>query len=163
MTIDGKTLGPWEQIYTFVSNTGRNIHIHAPRLREHCLRMRYKPILAPIDVHLAKSFITDNIVHPLRVGQILENPKLLKEPIILCKTEAYSQPLEPEIPQVLLVEGHHRYVAAAMNKRHEILAWLLDLHQWQPFTVTGIPDYTATGLKAEPIIPKPHWRKNDNS
>lgn len=160
MTIDGTTLGPWEQIYTFVRNDGRNIHIHSPRLRSHCLQMNYKPILAPVDTKLAQSFLRDNIVSPWRIKQLMEKISEDKalEPIILCKTEAYGHPCDLHTPEVLLVDGHHRYTIAALAKSPVIIAWLLELHQWQPFTVIGIPDYTNEALKAEPIIPKPHWR-----
>ena len=152
--IDGSTLGPWEQIYTFVHRDGRNIHIHAPRLREHCLRMNYAPVWVPTNAELALSFLHDNIIDPKRVMQLTK--RHMREPIILCKTEAYDID-DPLVPKVLLVDGHHRFTRAVADKRQEIRAWLLELHQWQPFSIFNLPNYTVQSLIDEPIIPKPHW------
>lgn len=157
MAIDGKTLSPWTQVYTFVALDGTNVHIHSPRLREHCIALRYPWTPAVVDVPLARSFIRDNIVDPRRVSQLTEQHFI--EPIILCKTEAFGLN-HPTIPDVLLVDGHHRYTRAAMDGMQTIRAWILELYQWQPFTIYNLPDYTREALNAEPIIAKPHWRKS---
>ena len=152
--IDGSRLSPWEQIYTFVARDGRNIHIHAPRLRLHCLAMQYDVVLVPVDYKLARSFLRTNTVDPRRV--VTMTPEAAFEPIILCKTEAFGTN-DPIIPDVLMVDGHHRFTRAAMDGLKTIRAYLLELSQWQPFTVVNLPDTTQKRLTAEPIIPHSYW------
>lgn len=152
--IDGTKLSPWEQIYTFVARDGTNIHIHSSRLRLHCLAMKYEPVYVPVDRPLAKSFICNNVVHPPRVMGL--TPENLFEPIILCKTPSFGRN-DPLWPDVLLVDGHHRFTRMALDHIPQIRAFLLELHQWQDFTVVNIPSRTQQQLTNEPILPKPHW------
>lgn len=155
MAIDGRTLSPWTPIYTFVANDGTNVRIHATKLREHCLALSYKSVLVPVDVPLARSFVRDNVVDMCRVTQLTDEN--LREPIILCKTEAFGKN-HPVIPDTLLVDGHHRFVRNAMDGQRIIAAWLLEFYQWSPFMISNVPDTTRATLKAEPILPKPHWK-----
>jgi hypothetical protein len=55
-----------------------------------------------------------------------------------------------EIPDVMLVDGHHRYVRAAIEKCGSILAWLLTEDQWRPFQIPNMPKITKEELAALP-------------
>lgn len=154
--IDGSKLSPWEQIFTFVAPDGYNIHIHAPRLRQHLLATGHPIVVVPVQPKLAQDYVRDNIVSPRRVLQL--DGASLWEPIILCKTEAYEKPEHPTIPQVLHVDGHHRLVRHAMMGLSTIKAFLVDMYRWQPFRVYNLPDTTQAQLNAEPIIPRHYWK-----
>lgn len=148
---------PLEAIYTFVAHDGTNTHVAAKRLRDWCVRTQPERFVVPVDRALAESFIRDNAVLPARIKQLmakngLPDNMLNWEPVIFCQDGGAEGR-----PDVMLVDGHHRYVVAAAIKSPNILAWCLTEEQWRPFEIVGLHEYTAQELIDEPIISKEHW------
>lgn len=146
--IDGTTLPPTDQVYTWVADDGTNWHIHAERLRLWCkAKPSLKVHLAPVDHQLARSFISDNIASMERVVELaLRDDKL--DPIIFCKRGTFTNGR----PDVMLVDGHHRYVLASVMRSAVIPCYMIGTKQWEPFRIVNIPDYTRDELNAIPIL-----------
>lgn len=152
---------PFEPIYTFVDHNGVNTHIASKRLREWCLEQdklgQLERQLIPIDQELARSFFEKNAVLPQRVQalrQTLPVDMIDWEPIIYCHDGSFGA---NGGPNVLLVDGHHRYAAAALEGAPFVLGWFLTVQQWEPFQIVGLKDYTEQQLIDQPIISKDHW------
>lgn len=152
--IDGRTLPDGEPIYTHVLPDGRNIHIHSGRLREWCLRMedRLPCMFVPIEKLLAKRYVTENIVSKDRVIELMARISKGErmDPAIYVKDGHYTHGR----PDVLHVDGHHRYVAGAALGHPEILSWVLEPSQWKPFRIVHIRDFTHQELIDIPVTPR---------
>ena len=68
------------------------------------------------------------------------------DPVIYCE-DGFTD----GIPDVMLVDGHHRYVLAAALKRPAIEAVLVLKEFWKPFQIVGLVDVSAGLLKAIPV------------
>jgi hypothetical protein len=135
-------------IYTFVADNGENIHIDAESLRKWCLRNKKLEIhLIPIRVDIAKEMVRDNIVSPERLIELSKRTVL--DPIIMCKDGTFSK--ENGGPNTMIVDGHHRFVLCAMAKMPVIPGYFLEVEQWKPFQLYGIPDMTKEQLIKAPI------------
>lgn len=145
-----KDYKPGDPIYTYVDNSGVNIHIDAAKLRIWCLAVEDElPIsMTPVDPRTAYKFVTDNIVCKMRVAQLMERTNL--DPIIYAKDGNETNGL----PNVMLVDGHHRYTAAAVLHTPFIPAFILEPTQWRPFQIAGLPDITKDHLLASPNRPR---------
>ena len=152
MAIDFNTLPDKHPIYSFVGNDGVNIHIDSPGLRNWCIKNRPEVFLSPTDPKLARTFVRDNVVSPSRVIALAmrftmgEKP----DPIIYCK----SGTLTNGRPDVYLVDGHHRFYILSMGEAKYIKAHLLEVHQWKPFQVVGVPKISQDFLRNMPILPR---------
>lgn len=152
--IDARTLPDGYSIYSFVAHDGTNTHIDCSRLREWCLANvpTLNRGLAPVDAALAQQFVQENVVDLDRVFQLQHKAHL--DPIIYCEDGTFS-----EInggPNVMLVDGHHRYALAALMRRTHIPAFLITLEQWTPFQIINHPDLTEEYLRATPVT-KRHY------
>jgi len=156
MPIHYKELGLKELTYTFIDDDGKNIFIASERLRRWCLDNRSKLAVewTPVDVKLAKSFLKENVVSPERLKQM--TVLNLEDPAIFAKDGGYTN----GAPDVMLVDGHHRYTYSAMIKRDLIKSWILELNQWKPFEVVGLGDfYTQEQLRNQPVFKKDYWKR----
>lgn len=151
---------PFEPIYTFVDGrTGENVHIASTRLRAWCIehRAELEVQAIPVDKKLAASFQEKNAILPKRVHTLLAKlPEDMEqwEPIIYAHDGSFGS---NGGPNVMLVDGHHRYFAAALIGAPFILGWFLTVPQWEPFKIEGLREYSEQELVDEPIISKPHW------
>jgi hypothetical protein len=143
-----KDLKDMHQIYTFIDREGVNTHIDSVGLREWCLANKPETFWVPIDPKLARSFLRNNTISTERVLQLLEKPSL--DPIILVKDGTNS--LKNGGPNVMLVDGHHRYYFANACRMTMIPGHVLEVEQWRPFIVEGVPPLTQEQLRNMPIM-----------
>jgi hypothetical protein len=144
--IDHKTLGPLEPVFTFVGNDGSNVNIHSGRLREAVLRSKLKVTLVPIDLEIAHSYVKENCVRIDRVKELAKRKNL--DPIIYCE-DGFTD----GIPDVMLVDGHHRYVMAALLQHLPVIPAVICLKEfWKPFQIIGLEDVSADLLRAIPVL-----------
>jgi len=157
MNLNAKDYPPGSSCFSFVAEDGTNIHVDSERLRKWCAenRERLKVVPTPIDKRIAKSFLHDNVVDAQHVERVLAMEAL--DPIIygMTRTEAPG-----EAPDVLLIDGHHRYVAGAVVGATTIAAYLLEPEQWEPFRIGGLPTLSKEQLMLAPI--KPRTPKGDS-
>lgn len=142
-------------VYTFVDMNGVNTNINAAALREWCLSNHLEISLAPIDHKLANSFIHENVISPQRIKQMFANPKLLDEPVIFCKDGTYGKEGHPN---VMLVDGHHRYFIHAYMKLKYINCYILNVEQWKPFQMHNIPSVTREQLQRVPVVARDYHK-----
>jgi hypothetical protein len=138
--IDEKTLGPFEPVFTFVGFDGKNVSIHSGRLREEVLKIQPEVVLIPVNKKIAKSYIDNNCVNLTRVLELLEREDL--DPVIFCENGFTDGK-----PDVMLVDGHHRYVMCALLDTPHIPAVILYQDFWRRFQIVGLQPVTADLLR----------------
>lgn len=151
MPIDGSKLPEGYPIYTFVdAETGQNTHIDTEKLRAWCYAMRHSLVIhhVPVDEAKVREFVEQNAVDMARVMELLLRDKPL-DPIIFAHDGTYSP--ENGGPNMLLVDGRHRYTLAHKCGLETIPAYLVDKHDWKHFEIVNIPDLTREQLAAVPI------------
>jgi hypothetical protein len=128
---------PFEPIYTFVERaTGANVNIASERLRQWTLTAGLEVDGVPVDRALAGSFVRDNIVAPRWCEHLLSLVErgMKFPPVIFAKDGGETN----GAPDVMLVDGHHRYFIAAMSGMRFIPAYVLEVAQWKPFEILGL-------------------------
>lgn len=139
---------PREGIFTHVHEDGTNIHIASNRVHDWCQKTRPPVAMLPVDAKLARSFVTDNIVSPERIKVLASRMHTSPlTPVIMAKDGTFTNGR----PDVYFLDGHHRYVLYYILKRPLILSYCLEVEQWKPFQVIGLPSTTREALKAEPV------------
>lgn len=147
--IDAKTLPPTEQIYTFIDNSGTNVHIHSNGLRLWTLRKPgLEQFLIPVNHRIGRSFLEQNTCSLTKAMSLSFTH--LRTPIIFCKDGNLTEGR----PDCLLVDGHHRYLRACIEHDPFIAAFVLEPAQWHPFRLKNCPDLTKEELKQIPITPR---------
>jgi len=134
-----------EGIYTFVAKDGSNTNIASNRLHDWCATANLEIHAAPVDQKLAQSFLRNNIASLDRCLKLLTKGNL--SPIIFCHEGSFTEGR----PDVLFVDGHHRYTLCGMMKLPYIPAYMLLPSQWEPFRITDLPDMTQSELLDLPI------------
>lgn len=142
-------------IYTFVDMEGVNVNIDAAALRKWCLKSKLEVHLAPIDHELAHSFVRENTISLQRVKQIISNHILLNEPVIFCKDGTFA---DDGGPNVMLVDGHHRYFVYSYMQLNCIPCYLLEVEQWKPFQMHNLPEVTREQLMSIPVIKRDYHK-----
>src|SRR6266576_6766754 len=159
--IDGKTLPRWTQIYTHIHEDGKNVHILTSALRDWCLKNCGTPEYLPVDQQAAKNFLSNNVIHEPRLQTLLEEHRQSRrpvEPIILCKLPTHTS----DLPDVLLVDGHHRFVLFAILYKPVIPCWILEERDWRPFEVDMGYDLTHDQLRRVPVAASTRRHKGYN-
>jgi hypothetical protein len=138
------------KVFTFVETNGNNIHIDIAPLRQWCLQHGKERIFSvPLDIEFAERIFKDNSVDMERVYE-LQMRWLTKqeqeEPIIYLITE-----IKNNVPDVILADGHHRYIGACMRGQTHITAYVVEPKNWEKYRITGIPSVTKEQLIATPI------------
>lgn len=147
--LSASDLKPFETLYTFVANDGTNTHIAAERLRQWCLAAPNLEIFeVPVEKRIAEGFIKRNIVSYANCVRLVTHQHL--NPLIYAKTGTFTEGR----PDVMLVDGHHRYVYAAAAGRRTFPAFILEEAEWHPFRVAGALNLTQEELEAVPVLPR---------
>lgn len=138
------------QIYTYISPEGANTHIDSEGLyswtQTHASELEIFSV--PLDHSLAQRFIRENTVSQQRIWELLSKPTLT--PVIFCKDGTFTEGR----PDVLLVDGHHRYVLGSICRAEFIPGFVLEEAQWRPFQLEGLPPLTKAELQAIPLSPR---------
>ena len=137
-------------IYTFVADDGENVHIDSAALYKWCTETKPEIFLLPLDKSLFASFIRDNVIAPQRVYDLAKRKDKDLAPIIMVKDGTVSA--RNGAPNVMLVDGHHRYALACIRQQEYIKGHMLELEQWKPFQLHGVPDMTQEQLIRTPIL-----------
>ena len=132
-------------IFTSVDQDGNNTNIDVTGLYAWCQANKPEVFLLPMLPGLAGEYIGNKIVDLDRVKELKRRRHLT--PIIMCKDGTYG---DDGAPNVLLVDGHHRYVLAALMERKHFKAHMLEEEQWRPFQLHGLPTMTQEQLLATP-------------
>ena len=139
----------FHHIYTFVDNDGTNIHIDSTALREWCLSNKDLIVYdIPMKRDLGLEFLRDNVISLERIKELISKQRTL-DPIIMCKDGTYD---DKGAPNVLIVDGHHRYFLACLADLKIIPGYCLEVEQWKPFIMEGLPKLTQDQLRKAPII-----------
>jgi hypothetical protein len=134
-------------IYTFIDNDGVNTHIDAEGLRKWCAANKPEVFWIPLNYEIALQMMKDNVIAAERIVE-LSNRKDL-DPIIMCKDGTFG---DNGGPNCMMVDGHHRYYLACLSKMEAIPGYFLDVEQWKPFQLHGLPNITRDQLIAAPIL-----------
>jgi hypothetical protein len=134
------------RIYSFVDKDGVNTHINAEGLRQWCIETKQEIWNIPLREKVAKMMMENNIVAPERIVELSKRKSL--DPIIMCKDGTFD---DNGAPNVMIVDGHHRFVLACLAKLKSIPGHVLELEQWKPFQIHGLPDLTQEELIKAPI------------
>ena len=137
-----------DAVYGFVDeSTGENVHVASGQLREWCLKHQseLEVYTIPVLQEWAHQFINDNSVLMVRVMELVKNKST--EPIIHAKWGTFTN----GAPDVILVDGHHRYVAAAIRGDLLIESYLIERPIWEQFRIEGFAKLTQEQMKAIPV------------
>lgn len=144
------------QIYTFIDNDGVNIHIDSDNLRLWCLKniAALELFSIPIREGIAVEMVKNNVLSLDRVLELRQ--RRLKgerfDPVIMVKDGTTGS---NGAPNVMLVDGHHRYFIAASDKEPIIKGWVLEIEQWKPFQVEP-----SIKLTQQQLIDLPPTKRN---
>jgi hypothetical protein len=133
-------------LYTFVGDDGENIHIDSIKLRLWCIENKPEIFWIPLKYELAAEFLRDNVISIERAKELSKRKDL--DPIIMAKDGTIGA---NGGPNALLVDGHHRYFLACMSKMQAIPGHFLEVEQWKPFQLHGLPNLTKEQLIKSPI------------
>jgi hypothetical protein len=139
-------------VFTYVQDDGVNINLDVTNLRAWCLThfdQSHGPKLVriPVEEHIARHFINDNIASIERVTELSRRHLALLDPVILCRNGFNTDGTQRD----MYVDGHHRYVLAYMNRMKHLPGFFLEPAQWSPFSIDGLPAMTQKELKDLPI------------
>lgn len=144
MPLDAKDYPPGTHIYSFVGHDGVNINIDAEKLRLWCAEHRPEVRLTPVRASIAVDFLDGNVVDLEHVKEVMLLPTL--DPIIYGQTGIGDNGL----PDVILIDGHHRYFIAWLTREQFIPAYLVPEKIWREFEIIGLPQITEEELRAMP-------------
>lgn len=154
---------PREPIYTFIHDDGRNINLASGRMRSWLLASGLPTAFAPVDPEFAKTFMRDNTISIPRLETLtleysrLKDPFLEIEPIIICHRGTIGANGHPD---VYLVDGHHRYFLFSILGLGRIRTWFLQVEQWKPYEIEGLPAMSQAELRAYPTDLITHRRQS---
>jgi hypothetical protein len=141
---------PITPIYTFVADDGENIHIDTDALRTWCLHTKPEIFDIPLKYDVATSFLHDNVIALDRIHELFQRPPSSLDPIIMAE-DGTTHP-ENGGPNVLLVDGHHRFFLACLRGWAYIPGHVLKVPEWTPFRLHNLPSITRDQLCASPIL-----------
>lgn len=141
--------GRLHAIYSYVDDAGVNVHIDAVLLREWCLmhKSELNVELAPVEDYIAKSFLDENVIDIIHAERVYHMPTW--DPIIYCMDGTFHP--GNGAPNVMLVDGHHRYFVSWLFKQRTVACYVLKPEQWKPFEIIGLPDLSREELIARPV------------
>lgn len=154
--IDGRTLPLFEPIYTFVAKDGTNTNVASNRLRLWCAAHKHdlEVVGTPVNLEQAKNYIRIHSASPKRVWELIDRAANGQtfDPIIYGHDGSFAD--DNGGPNVILIDGHHRYVLYAALNIRIIPSYILTPTQWEQFIITNLPDITAEQLEAIPLYPR---------
>lgn len=147
--IPQQSIGPFDQVYTWVRDDGRNFNICTSRLVDWVKTQKLETYRLPIDKSMVEKFINENAISTQRIRQMIERPPL--DPIIMCLTGRSNINGIPG-PEGMLVDGRHRYALHALLGLPAIPMYVLKPREWRPFRIAGLGKLTKQELKNVPMF-----------
>ena len=126
--ISVKDMDPREPVFTFIEPSTQEEFSWAVQRLAEWANKHAETFITPVERIGALMFVRDRGIEQHRLERL--DPACLLDPIVYLDWGDGTQ---------LLLDGHHRYVYAAMNGFTEILAHMLTHEQVEPFRVEGIP------------------------
>lgn len=138
-----------KDIYSFVdAETGENVHISAVHLTRWLVETKHEVVYTPVQQALLQTFVDDNAISPSALERLIVH--LARgyevEPIVYCMTGTFTDGR----PDVMLVDGRHRYALFALRRAPVIPSYLVERKDWEPFRIEGLKDLTAQELRMIP-------------
>lgn len=143
------------QIYTFIDNAGVNTHIDSENLRLWCLKTpKLELFNIPIQTAVAVEMVHINVISLDRFLELRRRKHQREhfDPIIMVKDGTIGSNGRPN---VMLVDGHHRYFIAASDNEPYIEGWILEVAQWKPFQIKS-----QINLTQQQLIDLPPTKRN---
>lgn len=140
----------FSEVFAHVEEDGTNIHICVDKLRDFLQKEDFEVKKMPVEKGFVQEIIDTKAVSLPHIEKLLDSyAKGLRklEPIIVAVHGGTA-----EVPDVLLVDGHHRYVMAAFCGASHIPAYLVPEIIWRRFQVEGLPTLTRQELIDSPVI-----------
>lgn len=136
----------FDPIYTFVDKEGNNINVDSEGLREWCAanKASLEVLATPVDRRIARSFLEGNVVDLHHVKEVMRLQAL--DPIIYGAMGTFTN----GNPDVILIDGHHRYFAAAVAGMPFIPSYILQPAQWREWEIIGLPKISEEELRSCP-------------
>src|SRR5215467_16395102 len=104
--------GPFDPIYVFVGNDGEQVVIDTVALYKHVTANPPQVFSTDVRASVAEEIINDNAIQGKRYMEMVkdrvEHGNQYRDPIIYVKTGSVTDGR----PDVLLCDGHHRFVVA---------------------------------------------------
>lgn len=154
MALQAKDYPEGAPVYSYVADDGVNVHIDSDKLRQWCAEHRFEleVLHTPVDGNVARNYLTENVVDLGHLVRVLAMTRL--DPIIYGKWGTLTKGR----PDAILIDGHHRYCAAAIRYEAFIPSYVLERAQWEPFQIEGLPNVTQDQLRAQPTAKSTHRR-----
>ena len=134
-------MNPREAVFTHIDDvTGIQIDVAIDRLNAHirarCIKGLFDPVPINVEHHIAEYFINNRGIEPHRLKRIRSEDFL--NPILFATTPKGTH---------LLLDGHHRYVAAAMAGKATLPAFVVPERVWRKFLIEGMGQATTEILR----------------
>jgi hypothetical protein len=91
-----------------------------------------EPVLIPVTMEDAQMMIRERGVETHRLARLLPTPVMQYPPILVA--------FLPQDQSHLIVDGAHRYCAAAQKKAEHILGRIIPRRIWKHFVIEDFPD-----------------------
>jgi hypothetical protein len=146
VALDGRNYPPGTPVFTFVAPDGANTHVDAEKLREWCTahRAELEVVDTPVNFKLGLSFLIENVIDLAHAERVMRMEKL--DPIIYGVTGTGKNGR----PDVILIDGHHRYFCAAVMGCKWIPSFVLAPFAWREFEIIGLPSVSEDQLRRMP-------------
>jgi hypothetical protein len=136
MVIKVADMGNAEHVFTWENpDTLALTNLATGRMAAWCKETSQEVVGIAVQDTAATMFMAERGIEWHRLGRIKVADLLT--PVILCDWRDNTH---------LLVDGHHRYVYAALLGVKTIPAYMLTHDQWEPFVIEGVPPVTREEL-----------------
>lgn len=125
-----KDMGAMDTVFTHVDeNTGETTHFDVTTLEDDWRVKARTPVWIPVDEDGARLFMEKRGIEKHRLDRLRGLPKL--DPILVLHWPDGSH---------LVVDGHHRYVAAFLDGHRGMHARMIPRSIWRRHVITDLPD-----------------------
>ncbi|WP_113155912.1 hypothetical protein [Nitratireductor sp. OM-1] len=125
-----KDMGAMDSVFTHVDEkTGVSTHFNVTSMEDDWRVRARSPVHIPVDEAGASLFMAKRGIEKHRLDRLRGLPKL--DPILILHWIDGTH---------LVVDGHHRYVAAYLDGHRGMLARMLPRSIWRRHVITDLPD-----------------------
>lgn len=127
-----------EVVFTHIDDQGANYNFAVDRMFAWCKKTYKEVFTVDLDIAFAYYSMEARGIEKHRLYRLPE--AALKVPMLNIEWG--------DAGEHLLVDGHHRYVRACMLGKKTGRTFILDKTEWPQFQIEGLPDDTASRLRA---------------
>ena len=133
------SLGNKEEVFSYKNEDEPEVHIAVGRLNSWLTEKNFPMRYMDIDPGFAEHCLTHRGIEQPRLDRLTMDAMF--RPITTV------QWYEDRPSDVLVIDGHHRYVWAYQNGLKKILQWAVPWQYWQDYRINGLPDLGHEGLR----------------